>query len=140
MGASFHRSYTVLKESFDVSKNKSTSLGTLSQTPGFEKFASAYPSLKRVIDLARQGGRSERDKLDRHRSAELTLPLSSDRRPLVYRQALSRARFRRAGQLATVDTSLELLLVLCVYALLMLIGFYIYRVSQKKWNFVQIPA
>jgi len=50
--------------------------------------------------------RSERDKLDRRRSTKLTVPPSSDARPLVYhsdRQALSTARFRRAGRLATAD-------------------------------------
>jgi len=67
----------------------------------------AYRSSKRVIDFARQGGRSERDKLDRRRSTMLTIPPSFDARPLVYhsdRQALSTARFRRAGQLASADS------------------------------------
>ena len=56
-----------------------------------------------------QDGRSERDKLDRRRSTKLTIPPSSDARPLVYhsdRQALSTARLRRAGQLATADACL----------------------------------
>jgi len=52
-----------------------------------------------------KGGLPERDKLDRRRSA--VSQLTSDRgRPLVYhndRQALSTARFRRAGSLATAD-------------------------------------
>ena len=42
----------------------------------------------------KKGGRSERHKLDRRRSAELTIPPSSDARPLAYhtdRQALSTA-------------------------------------------------
>jgi len=46
-------------------------------------------------------------KLDRRRSAKLTIPPSFDSRPLVYhndRQALSTARFRRAGVLATADS------------------------------------
>jgi len=50
---------------------------------------------------------AERDKLDRRRSATLTIPPSSDARPLVYHsnhQALSTAQFRRAGLLATADT------------------------------------
>jgi len=37
---------------------------------------------KRVIYLARQGERSERDKLDRRPSAKLTVLPSSDARPL----------------------------------------------------------
>jgi len=45
-----------------------------------------------IVNLPRdKGGRSERDKLDRRLSAKLTVPLSSDARPLVYhsdRQAL----------------------------------------------------
>ena len=51
----------------------------------------------------------QRDKLDRPRSAKLTIPPSSDARPLVHhsnRQALSTAQFRRAGRSATADTCL----------------------------------
>ena len=72
----------------------------------YKIFSSAYRSWKRVIDFARQGGRSERDKLDRRRSTELTIPPSSDARPQVYhsdRQALSTSRYSRAGPLATAD-------------------------------------
>jgi len=59
--------------------------GTLLQTLDLENFATAYRSSKqRVINLARQGGRPERDKLVRRRSAKLTVPSSSDARPLVY--------------------------------------------------------
>ena len=78
-----------------------------SKTPDLENFASTCRSSKRVIDLARQGGRSERDKLGRRRSTTLTISPSSDSRPLVYHsnhQALSTARFCRAGLLATADT------------------------------------
>ena len=56
--------------------------------------------------LLTQCGRSERDKLDRRQSAKLTVPPSSDSRPLVYQsnyQALSTTRFHRAGLLATAD-------------------------------------
>jgi len=35
-----------------------------------------------INDLAQQDGRSERDKLDRRRSTTLTVPASSDSRPL----------------------------------------------------------
>jgi len=56
--------------------------GTLSKTPELENFASVYRSSKRAIDFSRQGGRSERDKLDRRRSTKLTIPPSSDARPL----------------------------------------------------------
>jgi len=85
-------------------KNKGTSHGTLTQTPDLENFASVYRSSKRVINLVRS---HERDKLDRRRSTELTIPPSSDARPLVYHgnhQALSTARFRREGLLATAST------------------------------------
>jgi len=40
-----------------------------SKTPDLENFASAYRSSKRVIDVARQGGRYELDELDRRRLA-----------------------------------------------------------------------
>jgi len=82
--------------------------GTLSQSPDLENFVPTYRSWKRVVDLARHGGRSERDKLDRRRSTKLTVPPSSDARPVVYRsdrQALSTARYSRAGHLATAGTS-----------------------------------
>jgi len=62
----------------------STSSRTLSQTPDLYNFASAYRSSKRVINLARQGGRSKHNKLDRRWSAKLTMPPSSDARPLVF--------------------------------------------------------
>jgi len=52
--------------------------GTLSQTPVLENFASECRALKRVVDLARQGGRSERDKLDCCRSNKLAIPSNSD--------------------------------------------------------------
>jgi len=46
--------------------------------------------------------------MDRRRSTKLTIPPSSDSRPLQFitcdRQALSTARYSRAGQLATADT------------------------------------
>ena len=54
-----------------------------------------------------KGGCSEHDKLDHRRSANLTLPPSSDAHPLVYHsnlQALSTAQFLHAGQLATAAT------------------------------------
>jgi len=60
--------------------------------------------LKDAINLARQGRRSESDKLDRRRSDRLTIPPRSDARQLVYHrdlQALFAARFPRAGLLAT---------------------------------------
>jgi len=48
--------------------------GTLSLTPDLNSFATARRSSKRVIN---KGGRSEHDKLDRRRSAELTIPPST---------------------------------------------------------------
>ena len=101
--ASFHPAYTVLKDNLGISKRVLPS-GTFSQTPNF---ASVYRSSKRVIALARQDGRPERDKLDRRQSTKLTIPPSSDARLLAYHsnhKALSTAHFRRAGQLVTADT------------------------------------
>jgi len=80
----------------------------LLQTPDSQNFATTGRSSKCVINLARQkGGRLERDKLESRRSTKLTIP-STPSRPLVYhsdrQEALSTARFRRAGLLATADT------------------------------------
>ena len=82
--------------------------GTLFQTPDLDNFASAYRSSKSLIDLARQGRRSERDQLD-HRRSTKSDNTSGLRRStaVVYhsdRRALSAARFRRGVLLATADT------------------------------------
>ena len=59
--------------------------GTFSQTPDLETVATAYRSSKRVINLARDRlRRSDRDKLDSRRSTKLTVPTSSDARPLQF--------------------------------------------------------
>jgi len=52
MGASFHLSYTVLKEIRVYSKIRVLPSGTLPQTPDLENFASVYRLSKRVINLA----------------------------------------------------------------------------------------
>ena len=52
--------------------------GTLSHTPDFKKFCFLEPC------LLEKGGRSERDKVDRRRSAKLTISQSSDSRPLQF--------------------------------------------------------
>ena len=75
--------------------------GTLFQTPDLE-IATAYPLSKRLNNLARQCGRSQRDKLERRRSTALTILPTLDR--CSNHQALSTARCRRAGLLATADT------------------------------------
>ena len=54
-----------------------------------------------------KGGQSQRDKLYRSRSTKLTIPPSFETTAVVYysdHHALSTARFRHAGQLATTDT------------------------------------
>jgi len=53
--------------------------GTLLKILYLENFATAYRSSRRAINLT---GRSEREKLDRRRSSKLTIPPSSDARPL----------------------------------------------------------
>ena len=80
MGACFHLSYTVLKRNSSTFKDKGTSLWNFVPDSGL--FASVYRSSKRVIDLARHGGHSEREKLDRRRSTKLTIPPSADARSL----------------------------------------------------------
>jgi len=106
--ASFHLSHTVLKANSCTSKNKGTSVRNfVTRTLQSENFASAYRPSKRVINLARERWTLRCDKLDRRRSTKLTVPPSSDARPLVYHsncQALSTARFCRAGQSTRADT------------------------------------
>ena len=82
-GSSFHLSCTVLNGNSDSSKIRVHYSGTLSQNPDLENFTMAYRSSKHVINLDK-GGRSEHDKLDRRWSTRLTVPPSSDSRPLVY--------------------------------------------------------
>jgi len=85
----------------------STSSGTLSQTPDVKNLLRRIDRRNVLSTLLDKGGRSERNKLDRRRSAKLTIPPSSDVRPLVYhsnRQALSTTLFRRGGLWATADT------------------------------------
>jgi len=52
MVPSFHPSYAALKGNSGISKRRVLPSGTLSQTLGLEKFALAYQSLKRVIEIA----------------------------------------------------------------------------------------
>jgi len=107
MGASFHPSYTVLEGNSSISKNQGSSLCPQLRT---WKILIRYIDRRNALStLLEKSGRSERDKLGRHRSTKLTVPFnsSSDARPLDYHsnyQALSTAQFRRAGQLATADT------------------------------------
>ena len=87
-------------------KNKGTSLWNFLLNSGLRKFRNDIDLsiVETCHQLSSANGRSERDKLDRLRS-KLTIPRrSSD--AVVYhsdRQALSTARYRRAGQLATAD-------------------------------------
>ena len=110
MGASFYLSYSVLKGISGISKNKGTSLWHFVPNSGLRKFFFGISIVEKCHGL-----RSTRwklrayDKLDRRRSAKLTVPQSSDARPLVYhsdRQALSTALFRRAGLLASAGSCL----------------------------------
>jgi len=76
---------------------------------GFKHFATAYRS-SNVLPTSsiEKGGRSHRDKSDRRWSTKLTIPRTPtlDRCSLSHgdHEALSTARFRRAGQLTTADT------------------------------------
>ena len=107
-GTSFHLSYTVLKGNSSNFRNKGTSFWNFVPESGLWKILPRHIDCRNVIDLARHGGRSERDKRDLRRSAKLTIPPSSDARSIAGdRQALSTARDCRTGQLATADTCLE---------------------------------
>ena len=100
--------HTVCRNEIQVStKIRVLPSGTLSYTMDLKNFATTSRSTTRVINLARQRWRSERDKLDRRRST-----VTRDGRLLVYhsdRQALSTARFLRAGLIATAGDCLKLL-------------------------------
>ena len=112
MEASFYQSYTVFQGNSGIYKDKRTFLsGTFSQTPDFENFTTAYRSSHVLPADLEKGGRSQRDKLDCRRPTEVINDnnISALRRSttVVYRidrQALSTARFCRAGELATVDS------------------------------------
>ena len=82
-----------VQRKFGYLRKHGSPLGTSSQTPDLDSAASAYRSSKRVIELARQSGHSERDKLGRRRWTKLTIPRS-----------ICTAQFHRAGQLATAGT------------------------------------
>jgi len=83
MGASFDLSYSVFKEIQVPSKIKRTSFWKFAPNSG-HNFATACRSSNVLSTWLEKGGRSERDKLDRRRSTELTIPPNSDARPLVY--------------------------------------------------------
>ena len=96
----------MLKGNSGISKIRVLPSGTLSQTVDLEKNFLRYIDRRNVLSILLDE-RLECDKLDRRRLTKLTIPPSSDARPLVYRsnhRALSTAQFRRAGQLATADT------------------------------------
>jgi len=114
----------VLEENSGIFKNKGTSLWNSVLTPDLvgntfrrsircgEIFLyNQHIDRRNVLPTKlEKGGRSERDKLDSGRSTKLTVPPSSDARPLVYRtnrEALSTALFRRAGLSATANSCLE---------------------------------
>ena len=95
--------------------------GTLSETLDSDNFAKAYWSSKRAVCqsilIAETCYQPSFKKIDTHSVMNWTVisqliwqqPICDDR-PLVYhsdRQALSTARFRRAGPLATADTCLD---------------------------------
>jgi len=66
---------------FRYLQNKGTSLGNFATNSGL--FSPLYIDCRNVLSTKlKKGGRSERDKLDRRRSTKLTIPPSSDARPL----------------------------------------------------------
>jgi len=107
--AFFRLSYTVLKGKWGIFKNKGTSLWNFVPNFGLREFCFGISIVETCCRFSStKGGRSEGDKLDSRRSTKLTVSPSSDARPLEFitgdRQALSTARYSRAGQLATADT------------------------------------
>jgi len=96
---------TLCYRKFGYLQNKSISLWNFVQNSGLWKFTFGVSIVETCYRLSWQ--RWDRNKLDRRRSTKLTIPSSSDARPLVNHsnhQAVSTAQFRRAGQLATADT------------------------------------
>jgi len=84
MWASFDQSYTVLRK-FWYLQNKGTSLRNFFINSALGKFRHSISSVERVTDSALERWTlSERDKLDRRRSAQLTIPPSSNARPLSF--------------------------------------------------------
>ena len=106
--ASFDVSYAVLYgNSVRTSKNKRISLWNFARNSELLKFHHERSIVEMYCQLCLTKVDAQR-LIDRRQSAELTMPPSSDSRPLVYhsdRPALSTARFRRAGQLATAGAS-----------------------------------
>ena len=82
MGASFQLSCTVLKGNSGIVKTKDAFLWNFVPNSGLEKFRFGISIVEKCYRLSGQGGRSESDKLDRRRSTMLTIPPSSDSRPL----------------------------------------------------------
>jgi len=106
MEASFRLSQSMLKRNSCIFKHKGTSVWNVVKS--FGKFCFGISIVETCYRLS--STKMERDKLGRRLSTELIIPPSSDSRPLQFitvtgdRQALSAARFRRTGQLATADT------------------------------------
>jgi len=76
----FGQSYAVSRK-FRYLQNKGTSLGNFATNSGL--FSPRHIDCRNVLSTKlKKGGRSQRDKLDRRRSTKLTIPLSSDARPL----------------------------------------------------------
>ena len=92
MGASFYLPYNVLNGNSGIFIHKGTSL--------WKSVSNTSP--KCVIDLSGQGGRWDRDKLDRRRSIKLTLPPSSDSPSLEFitddHQAVNRLQHDAVAQ------------------------------------------
>jgi len=102
-GASFHPSYTVLTGNSAHSKNKGTSLWNSVPNSRLRKFCFGTSIVETCYQLTSR-------KMDAQNVINWTVDNTSELRrstAVVYRsdrQALSTARFRRAGQLATADT------------------------------------
>jgi len=72
----------VLKGNSGIVKTKDAFLWNFVTNSGLEKFRFGISIVEKCCRLGGQGGRSERDKLDRRRSTMLTIPPSSDSGPL----------------------------------------------------------
>jgi len=84
VGAAFDHAvlHCVLRKFGYLQKNKDTSLWNFFLNSGLKKYRHGISIIELVINLAREGGRSERDKLDRCQSTKLIISRSSDARPL----------------------------------------------------------
>jgi len=101
MWASFHPSYAVLKGNLGICKNKSCSTWNCFLNCGLRKISPRHIDCRNALSTQLEnGGRSQRDKLDQRRSAKLTMPSSSDVRPLQFITVIVKLCLHQRGSIS----------------------------------------